>query len=162
LCLGDSRTGAGRLEVRPLRNPAVYSARIDFQQCCCNPSRSRPIACFSALSTRCRCDTPAPPVGLSALTPPPPKAGSLQYMAFSGRPCRPARIRVAPPAHGAVAGGRAPGSRPAPVHSAPGPGRARAGLYEWRHGPWLLPDQDRSTSLRAGCRAQPGPVSIVT
>jgi hypothetical protein len=44
------------------------------------------------------------------------------YMAFSGRPRGPARIRVAPPVHGAAAGGRAPGSRPAPLLSAPGPG----------------------------------------
>jgi hypothetical protein len=43
-------------------------------------------------------------------------------MAFSGRPRGPARIRVAPQAHGAAAGGRAPGSRPAPLRSAPGPG----------------------------------------
>ena len=43
-------------------------------------------------------------------------------MAFSGRPRGPARIRVAPPAHGAAAGGRAPGSRPAPLRFAPGPG----------------------------------------
>jgi hypothetical protein len=44
------------------------------------------------------------------------------YRAFSDRPRGPARIRVAPPAHGAAAGGRAPGSRPAPLRSAPGPG----------------------------------------
>jgi hypothetical protein len=81
-----------------------------FQQCRC--IRSRPITCCSVLSTRCRADTPAPPVGLSALKPP-QKAGSLQYMA---------RIRVAPPAHGSAAGGRAPSSRPAPLRSAPGPG----------------------------------------
>ena len=43
-------------------------------------------------------------------------------MAFSGRPRGPARIRVALQAHGAAAGGRAPGSRPAPLRSAPGPG----------------------------------------
>ena len=50
---------------------------------------------------------------------------SLRYeygLAFSDRPRGPARIRVAPPAHGAAAGGRAPGSQPAPLRFAPGPG----------------------------------------
>jgi hypothetical protein len=75
---------------------------------------------FSPVRAFCA-DTPAPPVGPSALTPP-PEAGSALYRAFSGRPRGPARIRVAPPAHGAAAGGRAPGSRPAPLRSAPGPG----------------------------------------
>ncbi len=50
-------------------------------------------------------------------------------MAFLGPPAGPARIRVSPRAHGAAAGGRAPGSRPAPLRSAPpgpGPGSGRA------------------------------------
>ncbi len=105
-----------------------------------------------------RADTPAPPFGPSALTPT-SEAGSTLYMAFSCRPAGPARIRVAPPAHGAAAGGRAPGSRPAPLSAAPGPGRARTVLYDRQLGP----GRSRIVSaLRTGSRAQPGPVFAVT
>jgi hypothetical protein len=84
---------------------------------------------------------------------------SLRYvdgLAFSGRPRGPARIRVAPPAHGAAAGGRAPGPRPAPLRSAagPGPGSTIGGSARGR--------SRTESALRSGCRAQPGPVCNVT
>ena len=70
-------------------------------------------------------------------------------MAFSGRPRGPTRIRVAPPALGAAAGSRAPGSRPAPLRAA----RARAGpgphsTIGSSAGP--LSDRGRSTSRQPG------------
>jgi hypothetical protein len=106
-----------------------------------------------------RADTPAPPVGPSALTPP-PEAGSALYMAFSGRPRGPARIRVAPPAHGAAAGGRAP--RLAACTSALRP-RARAGPGLGSTIGGSARGRSRTDSaLRSGCRAQPGPVCNVT
>jgi hypothetical protein len=86
---------------------------------------------FSALSAQFRADTPAPPFGLSALTPPPRQAPCSSWPSRSGPAGRPASASLR-----GRTGGRDPGTRPAPRRYAPGstirvggtaPGCARVG-----------------------------------
>ncbi len=152
--------GAGRVKARPLRSqPVRCKASISISQHCCG-NRSRPFACFPALSlaAQFRADIPAPPAGLSALTlPPKPEAGRLQ-------PSRSGPRRASPRPAGARRHGRGTcpllAARAPGLRSAPGPGRARAGLYEWRDGP-SVPGRSRAgPALQTGGRTQ-GPVRFV-
>jgi hypothetical protein len=97
---------------------------------------------FSPVRAFCA-DTPAPPVGPDP--PPPRQALCCTWPSRAGPAGRPASAslhrRTAP----------RPGDMPPArgLHLCappPGPGRARAGLYDRRLGPWPLPDRVRSTS----------------
>jgi hypothetical protein len=110
---------------------------------------------FSPVRAFCA-DTPAPPVGPSALTPP-SEAGSaarrrtwpsrgLTRAGPAGRPASASLRRRTAPRPGDVPPARDPHLCAPP----PGPGRARAGLYDRRLGSWPLPDRVRSTSRLPG------------
>jgi hypothetical protein len=94
------------------------------------------------------------PTPFLALCTDPPLQGlrqdSAHHVASSDLPSGPARLRVAPRAHGDAAGGHAPGSRPVPRFSTPRPPRARVRRFERATGhTWA------GSALQADGRVQP-------
>ncbi len=139
--------GPGRAACRrcALRNPCRVKVSYRISQHCLllfDPA----VACFQPCPS-CA-DTPAPSVGLSALTP--PKRGRLPAVHGLLGPARrsgPHPRRSA----GTRRRGRGMCSRlAARTSSLRPPGRARVGLYELLPGPWPLPDRDLSTSRLPG------------
>jgi hypothetical protein len=129
------------LKARPLR-PCGVKCPYRFSS---NAAAIDP-ACFPALSIRFRADTPAPLLGLSALTSlPPPKAASLQYMAAGPHPRRSAGARRRGRGTCPRLAARAPALRPL------GPGRARAGTGPGSTNGGTVPGRFRAeTALRTG------------